>query len=199
MKLYYTKRSPYARKVNLLALEKNIKLDLVVVDLKNKPPELFDVNPLGKIPALITDDGAAYADSPVICAYLDSLSKPALIPTSKKKRFHILNIEGIADGIAEFSVAIFYQMMEPEEKRNKEAMEKSAAAIERSFSYIEKNYMRILKSKKITLAPLALAAAIGYLNFRLPEFGWQKKHKKLARWFAEFEKRESMQKTMPSM
>lgn len=199
MKLFYTKRSPYARKVNLLALEKNIKLDLVVVDLKNKPAELFAVNPLGKIPALVTDSGENYSDSPVICAYLDSLSKPALIPTNKKKRFHVLNIEGFADGVAEYAFELFVQKNLPIDAQNKEMIKNNEEAIFATFAYIEKNYMRLIKSKKITLAPLAIASAIGYINFRLPEFGWQKKHKKLARWFAEFEKRESMQKTIPTL
>ncbi len=81
MKLLYTKRSPYARKVRVIALEKNIPLDLIDEDLHKKSQRLLDANPLGKVPTLVLDNGTTVFDSPVICQYLDNLhDKPIMIP-----------------------------------------------------------------------------------------------------------------------
>jgi glutathione S-transferase len=74
MQLLYTKRSPYARKAQIIALEKGIALTLIDEDLANKSPALLAANPLAKIPVLILDNGQTLFDSPVICEYLDSLN-----------------------------------------------------------------------------------------------------------------------------
>ena len=74
MKLLYTKRSPYARKIRVVALEKNIALDLIDEDLQKKSQRLLDANPLGKVPTLVLDNGTTVFDSPVICQYLDNLN-----------------------------------------------------------------------------------------------------------------------------
>ena len=91
MKLFYTKRSPYARKVRVLALEKGITLDLINEDLAKKSKVLLDSNPLGKVPTLILDNGDTIYDSVVICQYLDELNDtPVLIPKSGKARYEVL-------------------------------------------------------------------------------------------------------------
>ena len=75
MKLLYTKRSPYARKARIVALEKKIDLQLIDEDLTKKSPTLLSTNPIGKIPTLVLDDGEILMDSPVICKYLDGLNE----------------------------------------------------------------------------------------------------------------------------
>ncbi|NDF12509.1 MAG: glutathione S-transferase [Proteobacteria bacterium] len=200
MKLYYTQRSPYARKVRLLAIEKGLEkdLDLVEVDLKNKPADLLNVNPLGKIPALALADGSSLSDSPVICAFLDSLNKtPTLIPRSGPKRYAVLNVEGLADGICENAIGIFYETIKEPERQDTAVIHKYQGNILRTLGALETHYLKLLKSKRLTLAPIAAAAAIGYIHFRLPALGWEKQHKKLARWYKAFEARPSMQATMP--
>lgn len=200
MKLYYTQRSPYARKVRLLAMEKGLEsqLQLITVDLKNKPSELLEVNPLGKVPALKLDDGSSLSDSPVICAYIDSLNKtPTLIPRSGPKRFAVLNVEGLADGILDSAIGIFYENIKEPERQDRALIQKYKGNIQRTLTVFDTQYIKLIRSKRLTLAPLAVAAAIGYLNFRMPELGWQKQNKKLARWYKAFEARPSMQATVP--
>ena len=99
MKLLYTPRSPYARKVRVVAIEKGIELELASEDLVNKSPGLVKANPLGKIPTLILGNGQMVFDSPVICEYLDSIEpKPALIPNDPHKRIVILTFRGTPTG-----------------------------------------------------------------------------------------------------
>ena len=118
MKLFYSPNSPYARKCRVVALEKGVALEQVAVDISTDPPELLKVNPLGKIPALVTDDGLNICDSPVICEYLDTLGKAeALTPEGGIQRIGVLNMAAIADGIMDAAVACVLESRRPAEKQ----------------------------------------------------------------------------------
>src|SRR5580692_6937268 len=100
MKLLYTKRSPFARKVRVIALEKNIPLDLVDEDLQKKSQRLLGANPLGKVPTLILDNGTTVFDSPVICQYLDNLNDQSImVPRESDERIEVLKWEAFADDL----------------------------------------------------------------------------------------------------
>lgn len=73
MKLYWAPASPYARKARMVIAERELGslVEEIIVPPYDDPPELIAANPLGKVPALLTDDGLTLFDSPVICAYLD--------------------------------------------------------------------------------------------------------------------------------
>src|ERR1700685_1547153 len=108
MKLLYTKRSPYARKVRVIALEKNIPLGLVDEDVQKKSQRLLDANPLGKVPTLVLDDGTTVFDSPVICQYLDGLNdKPIMIPPHD--RIEVLKWEAFADDLMVAAINLYME------------------------------------------------------------------------------------------
>ena len=79
MKLYHSSNSPYARKVRVLIIERNLgdKVEVVAVDTSDTNGPLSKVNPLGKVPALETEDDGIVLDSLVICEYLDGYTKSA--------------------------------------------------------------------------------------------------------------------------
>ena len=195
MKLLYTKRSPYARKVRVMALEKKIPLELIDEDLINKSDRLKEANPLGKIPTLILDNGQTLADSPVICEYLDELKpNPVFIPKDKEHRFRVLHLAAIADGLMDAAVAGYMEKNRHPENFHAAFIKTQEDAISRGFDFFEKNLKEL---EKFSLAPVAVASAIGYINFRLPHLGPHVKHPKLAEWFEEFSKRPSLMETKP--
>src|SRR5208282_3588861 len=110
MKLLYTKRSPFARKVRVIALEKNIPLELVDEDLQKKSQRLLDANPLGKVPTLVLDNGTTVFDSRVICQYLDSLhDKAIMIPREAARRIEVLKWEAFADDLAAAAINLYME------------------------------------------------------------------------------------------
>src|SRR5580698_6114938 len=110
MKLLYTKRSPFARKVRVIALEKNIPLELVDEDLQKKSQRLLDANPLGKVPTLVLDNGTTVFDSPVICQYLDHLNeKPVMIPRDPMQRIEVLKWEAFADDLMVAAINLYME------------------------------------------------------------------------------------------
>ena len=64
--LFYTARSPFARKVRIVLREKNLPFQLVEVDLANRSPEFVQISPLGKVPVLVDEDGTTLFDSTVM-------------------------------------------------------------------------------------------------------------------------------------
>lgn len=197
MKLYYTRTSPYARKVRIAAIEKGLldKIELVEVNLREKTDELFATNPLGKIPALVTDDGQVIFDSPVICEYLEEIKLELSLYSKGKEKYAVLTLAAMADGLMDSAVALFVEdKLRPGEKRFDKMSEKHLADVQRVLSVLDK---KVAELSKFNIASIAAAAALGYLSFRHADMGWPEKHKKLAAWFAEFSKRESLKQTEP--
>ena len=195
MKLLYTKRSPYARKVRIVALEKGIHLELIDEDLTKKSERLTAANPLGKIPTLILDNGETLCDSPVICQYLDSVNdKQKLIAVSSKERLRILHLEAIADGLMDVTVGVYLEKVRHPNDLNKEWLTAQEQTIVRTLKYFENHLSEL---QKLSLASIALASAIGYMNFRLPQIDVKYHSLKLSKWYEEISKRPSLEATKP--
>ena len=195
MKLLYTPRSPYARKVRVVAIEKGIDLELISEDLVNKSPGLVKANPLGKIPTLILDNGQTIYDSPVICEYLDNIKlKPVLIPKDPQKRPAVLTSAAAADGLMDVTVAMFMEKARHPKDFNAAFIAVNEATVKCSFVYFAE---RVEQLKELNIASIGLASAIGYLNFRMPQLWQSADYPRLARWYEEFSKRPSMKETMP--
>ena len=115
--ILYASASPYSAKVRMAAAYAGIAVDAVIVDTNARPPELFGNNPLGKMPVLLTDDGAAIFDSRAITQYLNRLSGGALFPRNAAKRPEAERLEALADGICDCLLAHVYERrFRPEEK-----------------------------------------------------------------------------------
>lgn len=195
MKLLYTKRSPYARKVRILALEKGIELDCVDEDLLNKSQQLVEANPLGRVPALILDDGEVLSDSSIICEYLESIQpKPSFYPKNEKERLRIVNYDLIAKGLTEVTVSIFYEKMRHSDNPHTVFVQTQESTIKRTLEYFE---AQISSFQDFHIAAVSLLSAIGYLEFRMPHLWPQDSCPKLKSWYADVSQRISVIETKP--
>ncbi len=195
MQLLYTKRSPYARKIQVMALEKQIALTLVEEDLANKTPELLVANPLAKIPVLILDDGTTLFDSPVICEYIDSLnSTPILIPTHN--RWAVLRWQALADGLMDSVVAMYLEKVRHPNDFNQSYLENQERNCALVLSYCEQHLSEL---QNLSLASISVASALGYIEFRSPQLYSAERYPQLNAWYMAFSQRASMQATTPSL
>jgi len=192
MKLLYTKRSPFARKVRVIALEKGISLDLIDEDLQKKSQRLLEANPLGKVPTLILDNGAAVFDSPVICRYLDELNDTAvMIPREARLRLEVLKWEAFADDLTMAAINLYMEKLRHPQDFHKDFTAALQNSILAAYGYIERNLPQL---QRFDLASVAVASAVGYIHFRLPHL---KAQGALSSWFEEISKRPSMAQTVP--
>jgi glutathione S-transferase len=199
VQLYYAAASPFARKVRVLVREKGLadRVEETSVNPFADPEDLYAVNPLGKIPALVLSDGTALFDSPVICEYLDTISgAPRFLPKEGERRWQVLRMQALADGIMDCAVAMIYEIRRPESLRSADWQQRRQSGILRSIRLLDGNLS--LLSGATNLGSIAVACALGYLDFRLPEIDWRLDHPQLANIYAALSNLPGMQATLPS-
>lgn len=182
MKLFYAPASPFARKVLACAVARDIdsRIEPVEVNASQSPPALLAVNPLSKIPALLTDDGQPLYDSPVICEYLDSLGDAApMFPPSGGARWRALLHQGQGDGMMDAAVLRRGESLRPVEAARTAAMDRQKAAIDRTLVVLE----REPPHQALDIGTIAIGCALGYLDFRFAAEPWRPAHPRLAEWY----------------
>ncbi|MCB9756927.1 MAG: glutathione S-transferase N-terminal domain-containing protein [Candidatus Omnitrophica bacterium] len=195
MKLYYTQRSPYARKARIIAEEKNIKLELFEEDLANKSSVLLKANPVGKVPALVIDETMSLCDNPLICEYLDALTPaPRFIPQDSIERWKVLNMAAIADGLMDITVGVVMEKMRHPQDYNAKFIDLNIVSIDRVLEYFD-SHLADLESWH--LGSVAVVCALGYLQFRLPDLYRAEKHSKLNEWYQKISQRPSVKNSVP--
>lgn len=195
MKLLGTNTSPYVRKARLMLLEKNIPHQYVI-DPPTEPGSLvLSVNPLGRVPALILDDGFCVFDSAVITDYADTIGDaPALIPRDPRARLRVKRWEALADGIMDSAVIVRTESQRPEPQQNLAALELHNAAISRALEHASATLGANpwCDGDALTLADLALVSALIYLNLRQPGRDWRSAYPNLGAWFERISARPSV-------
>ena len=109
MKLHWSPRSPFVRKVMIFAYEAGLadRFERVrsVVAMTKPNAALMPDNPLSKLPTLVLDDGSALFDSFVICEYLDGLHAGApLVPKAGPERWQVLRWHALGNGLLDMLV-----------------------------------------------------------------------------------------------
>jgi glutathione S-transferase len=196
MKLLGSSTSPYVRKARLVLLEKSIPHEYVI-DLPQEPGSLvLKVNPLGRIPALILDDGFCIFDSTVIADYVDSLSESQiLIPRHDAiARLRVKRWEALADGIMDSAIMVRIESIRPPEKQDAAIIELHNIAISNALAFASQllGTQTWCEGDAITLADLALVSALLYLDLRQAERDWRGSHKNLLTWFERVSARHSV-------
>jgi glutathione S-transferase len=177
-----------------MVLELDHTIELVSTSGHASPPHLLAANPLSKVPCLITDDGTALFDSPVICDYLDSLSDTLpLIPPAGANRWRVLKQEALGDGIMDAAVQRRSVLAREQDDYRRVLTAKLAAVIERSLDWLEANLPR----QTVDIGSIAIACALGYLDFRFPHEPWRDARPKLAAWFEKFSQLPALANTVP--
>lgn len=185
LRLRHSPASPFVRKCRLAAAILGIPLELEPCDTTNPNDTITTQNPLGKIPALLLEDGEVLFDSPVIVAYLDHLAGNRLIPAEPKTRFAALKLEALADGIADAAILQIYEARyRPEGMQVQSWLDKQAGKVARALDALEASP----PADAITNGAIALAAALGYLDLRF-RGEWRSSHPKLVAWLDAFSSR----------
>ncbi len=201
MKLRYSPTSPYVRKVTVTAHETGLhdRLSRVPTVTSDPASGLARDNPLGKVPALLTDEGAIF-DSPVICDYLDGLHGGAkLVPPAGPARWTALRREALADGILDAAILRLLEGRRPAGEQSPGWVAKQNAVIGRALDAfeVEADQLGDPAAQPTTIGHITLGCALGYLDFRFGADNWRATRPKLARWFAGFAARPSMAATVP--
>lgn len=192
MKLRYSPTSPFVRKVVVLAMELGIDKKIDMQRTNTTDPDLSTQNPLGKVPSLLLDDGSSLYDSPVICAYLDSANK---FHPSGPARWTAARRQALADGIMDAGVLGRGEFLRPAGEKSEKFIALQKTKMSNAMNALEKEADSF--GDGIDIGLIAVAAALGYLDFRYASDNWRASRPKLARWYERFAQRPSMQVTVP--
>ena len=196
MKLYSNPASPFARKCLVIAHELGLKLE-VIPTRPFEDPEFRRINPLGKIPALLLDDGSVLIDSPVICEYLNHTGGGKFFPgmniwKANTGRWKALGLQALGDGIADAAVA--HVVEGRQDPVNEKQRARHMAAVNAGLDALE----RTTFAQDPTIGEIAVACAIGYVEFRIPGLDWKASRPRLAAWYARFCEYPAMKATAPA-
>jgi glutathione S-transferase len=200
MKMLHSPTSPFSRKVLITAHELGIAADIELVSLTTSPlksnPTLAAGNPLAKIPTLLLHDGSALYDSRVIIEYLLTLGGVQLMAPAGPHRWRVLRWQALADGILDASVAIRYETtLRPADKIFPDWIQGQRDKISAALNALETEPLQA--AVQPIVGQIAIACALGYLDFRNIEPEWRASRPSLAAFFAAFSGRRSMTATMP--
>lgn len=200
MKLVTSLTSPYGRKVRVVLSEKKIPFQLQVENPWLPDSPVSKLNPLGKVPVLVLEDGVSVFDSRVIVEYIDHLTPVAqLIPREPKSRMVVRGVEALADGVTDAAVAMFLEKKRPPEQQSSDWLTLQEQTLFRGLEALaealgEKPWYL---GNGMTLADIACACMLGYLELRFPDIGWRTAHPNLARLADKLAARASFKESVP--
>jgi glutathione S-transferase len=177
--------SPFARKVRMAILMLGLadRVEVQPVDLNDPADTLLRQNPLGKIPALVLEDGTTFYDSRVIVEYLDHLAGgDRLFPRDPAARFAQLRLQALCDGLLDAGVLIVYEARyRPAEMQVQSWLDRQSGKIARGLAALEQEPPPVAA----TIGQVTLACVLGYYDLRLGG-AWRKDHPRLVAWLDTF-------------
>lgn len=202
MKLIGSLASPFVRKVRIVLAEKKLDYTFVLENVWSPDTTISDINPLGKVPCLVLEDGSALFDSHVIAEYLDTLTPVCkLLPNGNgRERADIKCWEALADGIMDAGVlARLERTQRPPEQQSAAWIERQLTKVTLGLGALERKLgdNAYCAGKNYSLADVAVGCALGWLSFRFPEIDWRPDHPALARLLDKLSERVSFKDTPP--
>ncbi len=196
MKLAFSAASPYVRKVVACAVARGIDGQIEKAKIGTTDPVLAGMNPLSKVPTLVTDDGMMLYDSPVICEYIDSIgSAPPLFPPAGPARWTAIRRGALGDGIMDAAQPRRREIALPQDEGRTTWIEQQKGKVARALDSLEAEADSL--NGLATYGEITIACALGYLDFRFPHEPWRPGHPKLSAWYDKVLAMKPMAETMP--
>lgn len=199
MKLVGSYTSPFVRKLSILLLEKGITFEFINELPYNADNGVAQFNLLGKVLMLVTEEGECWFDSPIIAEYIELMNvAPAMLPRDPLESLRVRKIEALADGIMDAGLVSVREQARPAAQQSEDELLRQREKINRSLDVLE-GYLvdGTLKTDTVNLATIAIACAVGYLNFRRVAPGWCVDRPHLVKLVENLFSRESFARTEP--
>jgi glutathione S-transferase len=198
MQLIISPTSPYARKVRIVALEKGLSKQIEELNVNPLAVDAHEavLNPLGKVPTLVRDDGSLLFDSPVICRYFDSLSdQPRLVPLGGEALWKMERAQALGDGILDAAFSMVLEGRRTDAEQSEYWLSRWRGAIGRALAAMSSDIETA--GSDFDLGHITYVCALDYLDFRLADIPWRVQHPILAAWHDHVSERPSCKSTQP--
>lgn len=196
MKLYCSPGSPYARMARIVLIEKQLgsRVEVIFAKTRSKDSPYYAINPSGRVPYLVREDGVGLEESQVICAYLDELDgRPTITVASG---WEARRLEALARSLVDGLAVWLRELSRPANERSPTVIEHEIDRAARLLDVWEREIAHPVMNGPLNMAQLTLACGIG-MAARNRDFQWRANHAKLAAWFDAFATRPSFIATAP--
>jgi glutathione S-transferase len=201
MKLIGSHTSPYVRKVRVVLAEKKLDYHFELENVWVPETKIQQLNPLGKVPCLIMEDGYVMQDSRVIVEYLDTLTPVCkLLAPNGRERADIKCWEALADGVLDAGVLVrLERTLRPAAQQSEEWIARQMKKVELGLAEMSERLgdANWCASNHYSLADVAVGCCLGWLSFRFPDIDWRGNHPNLGKLFDKLSERASFKDTIP--
>ena len=200
MKLYITPGSPYARMARIVVLEKGLqsRVEIILAQTRRADSPYYRINPSGRVPYLVRDDGVGLEESAVICAYLDQIDgDPAFDLPAGDEAWEARRLEGLARSMLDGLAVWGREILRPRDERSPSVLQHEADRSRRMADLWEEEIDHPLMHGTLNMVQITLACALG-LEARNPDLHWRPGHPKLVDWFGQIAARPSLVATAPT-
>jgi glutathione S-transferase len=198
MKLYVTPGSPYARLARIVVIEKQLesRVEIVFAKTRTAGSPYYAINPSGRVPYLVRDDGVGIEESALICAHLDHADGRPMLEWRAADAWEGRRLEALARSMCDGVSVWLRELYRPEHERSPGVIEHERQRSLRMAGLWEREIVHPLMSGALNMAQLMLACGLG-VEARLPALDWRSGHPKLVQWFERFAARPSFVATAP--
>ncbi len=201
MKLYITPGSPYARMARVVVQEKKLedRVEIIEAQTRTENSPYYEINPSGRVPYLVLDDGSGLEESALVCRYLDALDgAPTLDSAPDAPDWELPRLEAMArsllDGIGVWSREFVYR---PAEIRSDFIIGHETARAMRMLDVFEREIDNPVLNGPLNMAQLTLACALHGRDLLAGGVDWRGDRPKLAAWVDRIGERRSFASTKP--
>lgn len=196
MKLHWSPKSPFVRKVMIVAHERGLigRIETIrsVAAMKTPNPAIMRDNPLSKIPTLVLDDGEPIFDSLTICEYLDALAGgERMIPAEGPERWTALTWHALGNGLLDLLILWRNERDKPADRQTAEWLNAFATKTDATLARLEE-LAAALGAARFGIGQVAIGCALSYMDFRFDDLAWRDGRPALTRWHRTFSARPSV-------
>jgi glutathione S-transferase len=199
MKLYITTGSPYARMTRIVIIEKRLvdRIDVVLAQTRLADSPYYGINPSGRVPYLVRDDGVGMEESALICRYLDHLEgRPEFDLPAGDPEWEVRRLGALASSLLDGLSVWGREIVRPENEQSPTIIRHESDRARRMADLWETEIDHPVMCGRLNLVQIALACALG-LEVRNPQLRWRPQHPRLHAWFDRISAQPSFATTAP--
>ena len=199
MKLYVTPGSPYARMARIVVIEKGLesRVEVIFAQTRTVGSAYYRINPSGRVPYLVRDDGVGLEESALICAWLDQRDgKPAFGLPAGEAGWEARRLEALARSLMDGLSVWLRELYRAPNERSPGVIRHETDRTSRMADLWEREMEQPYMHGALNMAQLTLACALG-IEARNPHLDWRSGHAGLREWYDRLAARPSFAATAP--
>jgi glutathione S-transferase len=197
MRLYVTHFSPFARIARVAMREKHLqdRVEEIMALTRTPGSPYYDINPSGRVPYLVCDDGVGIEGSQPVSYYLDHCAGTASLHAQEGAAgIAHRRLEEYARSVVDCVSVWVRELARPPEDRSASILEHERLRLNRLLDFWEDELGAPLMQAEINMPQITLACGL-LLDQYYPGLNWREGRSRLSDWADRYAARPSFVET----